>query len=117
MAAVDTLANFHSCVQLIAVPSSADNPSGEDRLGLDNRSLWPNGSELIVNMWGYVLPSCLFSPANNDISQSDFVRSKVIQYANEWSRYANLTFKFMDRDTPGDSDIRISFTSGAGSWS
>jgi hypothetical protein len=59
----------------------------------------------------------LFSTANNVVSQSDFVRSKVVQYANEWSLYANLTFKFMDRDAPGDSDIRISFTSGAGSWS
>jgi hypothetical protein len=117
MVAVDTLASFHSCVQLGAAPPSTDNPSGEDRLALDNRRLWPNGSELIVNMWGYVPPSCLFSPAKNVISQSDFVRSKVIQYANEWSRYANLTFKFMDRDAPGDSDIRISFTSGAGSWS
>lgn len=61
MVAVDTLANFHSCAQLGAAPPSADNPSGEDRLALDNRSLWPNGSELIVNMWGYVPPSYLLS--------------------------------------------------------
>jgi hypothetical protein len=40
-----------------------------------------------------------------------------MQYANEWSHYANLTFKFMERDAPGDSDIRIAFESGAGSWS
>jgi hypothetical protein len=62
------------------------------------------------------LKSSLYS-AQNITSQSDFVRNKVIQYANEWSLYANLTFSFMDRDAPGDSDIRISFTSGAGSWS
>ncbi|KAF2001659.1 zincin [Amniculicola lignicola CBS 123094] len=97
MSAMDTLDNFYLCAQLGGAP-------GEDRLALDNRNLWPNGSEIVVNMWGI-------------ISQSDFVRSKVIQYANEWSLYANLTFKFMDRDAPGDSDIRISFTSGAGSWS
>jgi hypothetical protein len=41
----------------------------------------------------------------------------VIQFANQWSLYANLTFKFMDRDAPGDSDIRVSFTAGGGSWS
>jgi hypothetical protein len=61
MAAVDTLANFHSCAQLGTALPSADNPNGEDRLALDNRSLWPNGSELIVNMWGYVPRSYLFS--------------------------------------------------------
>ena len=58
-----------------------------------------------------------FFSANKAIRQSDFVRSKVIQYANEWSLYANLTFKFMGRDATGDSDVRISFTSGGGSWS
>ncbi len=57
MAAINTLDNFHSCAQLGAAPPKDDGPGGEDRLALDNRSLWPNGSELIVNMWGYVPPS------------------------------------------------------------
>ena len=61
MAAVDNLVNFHSCVQLGAALPSADNPGSEDRLALNQRSLWPNGSELIVNMWGYVPASYLFS--------------------------------------------------------
>jgi hypothetical protein len=46
MGSVDTIANFHLCTQLDAHP--------ENRLALDNTRLWPNGSELIVNMWGYV---------------------------------------------------------------
>ncbi|KAH8679674.1 hypothetical protein BGZ60DRAFT_427995 [Tricladium varicosporioides] len=92
MSSIKASENLKTCAQLGA---------SEDRLALDNRSLWPNGSELVVNMWG----------------QSDFVRRKVIQYANEWSLYANITFRFMDRDAPGDSDIRVSFTSGIGSWS
>ncbi|RDL35968.1 uncharacterized protein BP5553_06580 [Venustampulla echinocandica] len=98
MGSVEALNNLKTCTQLGGGPP--DGPGGEDRLALD-RSLWPIGSELTINMWG----------------QSDFVHGKVIQYANEWSLYANLTFKFMDRDAPGDSDIRISFTSGIDSWS
>ena len=62
MAAVDNLVNFHSCAQLGAAPPSADNPGSEDRLALNQRSLWPNGSELIVNMWGYVPASHILSP-------------------------------------------------------
>ncbi|KAF2742333.1 zincin [Sporormia fimetaria CBS 119925] len=98
MTASDSLANFRCCTQLPGNPPT--QPSGEDRLALEKSRLWPNGSKLIVNMWG----------------QSDFVRNKVIQYANQWSRYANLTFEFLPRDAPGDSDIRISFNPG-GSWS
>lgn len=74
--------------------------SGEDRLALEKEYYWPNGSEIVVNMWG----------------QSDFVRSKVKQFAEEWTRYANITFKWMERDAPGDSDIRVSFDRD-GYWS
>ncbi|KAM0231529.1 hypothetical protein ACHAPO_008377 [Fusarium lateritium] len=74
--------------------------SGEDRLALEKEYYWPNGYEIVVNMWG----------------QSDFVRSKVKQFAEEWTRYANLSFKWMERDAPGDSDIRISFDRD-GYWS
>ena len=38
------------------------------------------------------------------------------QFANEWTRYANITFKWMERDAPGDSDIRVSFDRD-GYWS
>jgi len=72
---------------------------------------------LLSTCGGMFNPYIKFHFANTARSQSDYVRSKVIQYATEWSRYANLTFRFMERDAPGDSDIRISFTAGAGSWS
>lgn len=47
-----TLENFHSCTQRGGEPPISDSPGGEDRIALDNRSLWPNGSELTVKMWG-----------------------------------------------------------------
>ncbi len=45
---------------------------------------------------------------------SEFLQLKVIQYAREWSKYANIHFQFV-RSEP--SDIRISFESESGSWS
>lgn len=46
---------------------------------------------------------------------SAFVRSKVRQYAVEWSRYANINFAFVDDSQP--AEIKISFDQGRGSWS
>jgi len=37
-----------------------------------------------------------------------------MQYAQQWSQYANITFKFV---TSGSAQIRVTFTSGAGSYS
>ncbi|KAJ5051429.1 uncharacterized protein L3040_001208 [Drepanopeziza brunnea f. sp. 'multigermtubi'] len=82
---------FRSCGQIGAAP-------GEDRLAVERQAFWDNGTEIVVNIG------------------SDYVRSKVIEYANTWSLYANLTFRFMERDEEGESDIRVSFTPG-GSWS
>lgn len=48
------------------------------------------------------------------IGGSGRLRSEVKQYAMEWTRHANITFKFVD-ELP--SDIRVGFASGAGSWS
>lgn len=43
-----------------------------------------------------------------------FIRGKVRQYAEEWSKYANIRFQFVD---PAESaEIRVAFDSG-GSWS
>jgi hypothetical protein len=44
---------------------------------------------------------------------SPFVASKIQQFANVWSEFANLTFNFVNS---GDADIRVFVTPG-GSWS
>lgn len=44
---------------------------------------------------------------------SETQKNKVREYAAEWSKYANMKFKFVET---GASDIRISFKKG-GSWS
>ncbi|MEG0925105.1 M12 family metallopeptidase [Chryseobacterium sp.] len=59
---------------------------------------WTNGSVITVGLYG----------------GSTYVRNKVIQYAKEWSKYANITFNFVTTGTP---QIRVTFTSGAGSYS
>lgn len=38
----------HHCAQLTAKP-------GENRLALEKEYYWPNGSEIVVNMWGYAI--------------------------------------------------------------
>ncbi|WP_268225393.1 matrixin family metalloprotease [Sinomicrobium oceani] len=60
--------------------------------------VWQNGQTLKVKF----------------IGGSQYVRNKVMQYANEWSDYANITFQFV---TSGTADIRVSFMSGQGSYS
>jgi hypothetical protein len=42
------------------------------------------------------------------------VQEKIINYAQEWLSYANLVFEFVEGS---EGDIRISTTSGEGSWS
>lgn len=43
---------------------------------------------------------------------SDYVRSKVKQYALVWTQYANISLEFVDS---GDAEIRVAFIDGAGS--
>jgi len=43
------------------------------------------------------------------------IRNKVIQYAREWEKYANIKFNFVTNDNT--AKIRVSFVSGDGSWS
>ncbi|WP_246008670.1 zinc metalloprotease [Chryseobacterium lactis] len=59
---------------------------------------WPNGSIITVGFYGGTTK----------------VRNKVMQYAQEWSKYANITFKVITSGTP---QIRVTFRSGAGSYS
>ncbi|AYZ12559.1 peptidase M12 [Chryseobacterium arthrosphaerae] len=59
---------------------------------------WPNGSVITVSLNGGTTK----------------VRNKVMQYAKEWSQYANITFNFI---TSGTAQIRVTFTPNAGSYS
>ncbi len=59
---------------------------------------WANGRTLRVRFLG----------------GSEHLRLKVIRYAQEWERYVNLRFFFVDS---GPAEIRISFTPNIGSWS
>lgn len=45
---------------------------------------------------------------------SDYVRQRVVRYAREWTRYANVDFSFVDS---GSGDIRVSFVENGSSWS
>jgi serralysin len=59
---------------------------------------WPNGKVLKVRFLGG--------------TEAD--HSKVRKYAVEWSEVANIKFLFLEK---GISDLRVSFTTGLGTWS
>jgi hypothetical protein len=61
--------------------------------------MWDPGQTLNVRMTG----------------GSAFVRSKVRQFAEEWTKYANIRFAFVDDSKP--ADIKIDFGSDGLSWS
>jgi hypothetical protein len=48
------------------------------------------------------------------VKASEFVKSKVQQFANVWSEFANIKFSFIDS---GNADIRVAVNSSRGSWS
>lgn len=64
----------------------------------DNYHTWENGSVLLVK----------FMPGG-----SKALRDKVMLYAKEWEKYANITFKFVP-DTTRITNIRIKLGSGQG---
>ncbi|KAK5118447.1 hypothetical protein LTR62_002961 [Meristemomyces frigidus] len=95
-----TLGAVHVCSQLSAPTKQkvvGTQPTRPGFEALDNRKLWPNGTILTVRIFG----------------ASPFVAGKIQQFANVWSSYANIGFKFVDS---GDSNIRVTVTPG-GSWS
>jgi predicted Zn-dependent protease len=57
----------------------------------DNYLTWANGTEILVK----------FMPGG-----SKSIRDKVMQYAKEWEKYANLKFKFLP-DTASFTNLRI----------
>ncbi len=56
-----------------------------------NYSMWNNGATIIMK----------FMPGGNPL-----LRKKVMDCANEWSKYANVTFKLVDDNTP-NTNIRV----------
>lgn len=73
------------------------NESGEKIAAL-KREKWQPGQTLRVRF----------------IDGSDFVQSKVKQFATEWSNHCSIKFTFVNS---GPAEIRISFLTGKGSWS
>ncbi|WP_025142085.1 matrixin family metalloprotease [Pedobacter jeongneungensis] len=63
-------------------------------------------------------PGTVITVSLNTTGSTEMVRNKVIQYAKEWEKYANIKFKFVANDDD-DATIRVSFDSGPtdGSWS
>lgn len=106
--------HIHACVVMpspAAAPSLDQSPGyfgppiAQRAVALGNGSngglrsnFWPTGSTVKVQFMG----------------GSNFVRQKVMQYAQEWTRYANINFQFL---AYGTGDIRISFTQNGSSWS
>jgi len=85
--------NFNMCItndfETISIPNA---------LVLSGDTSWPVGSKLTV--------AFLDTP-------SALVRSKIKQYAQEWEKYANIDFEFVNGKV---ADIRIGLEKG-GSWS
>jgi len=69
----------------------------EGLTGLSNR-FWPNGSTITVKFLG----------------GSSFVRMKTVQYANQWSEYVNIRFRFIN---DGKADVNVRFNDDGSSWS
>ena len=68
------------------------------KIAVDVGKKWANGRTLRVRF----------------IGGSELLRLKVIRYAQEWERFVNLRFFFVET---GPAEIRIAFTPNIGSWS
>lgn len=80
-----------------AVASSRPGVAIEGLTGQSNR-FWPNGTEITVKFLG----------------GSQRMRTKTIQYANEWTRYVNIRFRFI---TDGKADVNVRYNNDGTSWS
>ncbi len=79
-----------------------------------------NGSEIVDPQTGqraFVLVSKIWKPGRTlrvrFLGGTSEVQKKVVQYANEWSKYTSLKFDFGDHV---DAEIRVAFVKD-GSWS
>jgi serralysin len=90
------------CVDKIynAPGRNIQQPAGVNISPLTGESarLWPNGSTITVKFLG----------------GSPLMRLKTIQYANEWSRYVNIRFRFVENS---NADIKVRYNNDGSSWS
>ena len=87
-----------NCTTLIGDAMLKEVDTTKARGVSDNYSTWTNGQVLLVK----------FLPGGSKI-----LRDKVILYAKEWEKYANITFQFVP-DTTRITNIRIKLGKGAG---
>ncbi|KAM0331480.1 hypothetical protein ACHAQA_003156 [Verticillium albo-atrum] len=79
-------------------PSNTGTTDGENRLAFSIQRMWKSGRELRIRF----------------LDGTPTIQDKIRACANEWPRYANIKFAWVDS---GETDIRISVGDGGGSWS
>ncbi len=106
MAGISNAQKIHTCTEMPVAPlvlqqaqqripqAASRAVSYKPKYGL----YWTNGSTIRVKLMG----------------GSAYVKNKVRQYAQEWTRHANLNFQFVNY---GQADIRVSFVQNGSSWS
>ena len=102
--------SIHSCAVIHAAAAPSAPATGFDNLpgvvqkavsykpGRSYSTAWANGSIITVKFLG----------------GSSNLRQRVMNAANEWTRYANVNFRVVGS---GRADIRVGFTQNGSSWS
>lgn len=88
------------------------NPLGDIKICTERSldGITPRGAVLKTKKW---TPGTTLKVSLNGSTLA--IRNKVIQFAREWEKYANIKFNFVTNDNT--ANIRVSFVSGDGSWS
>lgn len=73
----------------------------ETRAVLQKNNKWANGSVITVKF----------------LNGSSFLQNKVKKYAQEWTAYANIKFKFVGANQNADIKIGFKWNGDSGSWS
>lgn len=89
--------NIYSCVTDLVVDEKPKRP-GISRAVFQPSKKWVPGQQIRVRF----------------LDGNEFVRNKVIKYAEIWEEFANIDFVFVES---GPAEIRVSFNMDKGSWS
>ena len=95
---INTMLSQNVCVDMEAHRNSIYYNKNIQHAFADKNLLWNTGQIIRVKFFG----------------GSNYIRHKIMKYASEWEKYANINFQFVNS---GYAEIRISFIQGAGSWS